>query len=437
MLSHSLRAMPALGVVSFALSHVPFPWLLVGALVGYALVMWTNPVRGSFRDGWRAIRRYPALWLVFGAFGCAHALFELALRIFGYCALPPGDRPPFMWLRAAWRDPQFWLTGSPESLWFVPPGGLHTAVTDAVLPAVESVAGIFNNLVTTFPLAAVAAVLLLVNWDGHQMVLQRALRKRGGLWGWLAYAGILLGAVAVIGKVLLYAAPVVLRLSGPAALAYIQWAPVVVWIAFLFEYFFGVCIQIYLILIAYCWVRGLSFEPARLLDFAIRRFSFVLKWAAVVVFASSVFIDLPLILKNFAPFQDLLAVDEATMNWRLRLARSILAALLLLLPTMQITLTFHNESLLKGLADHLSFLRRHWWRFGWFLIVAAFHLHVFVALNLLCALALGEGTAPGIAWSLLAPWLNGVVGAWLLASWVCLFRACDHARSAHENWIKF
>lgn len=413
------------------------PWLLLGALGGYLLLMFTNPVRGALRDGWRAIRRYHVLWLAFGAFGFANTLFQLAIRIYSYCVLPPDDRPVFMWLRAAWRDPKFWLKGSSESLWYVPPGGLHEAARNAVLPAIESVAGIFNNLVSTFPLAAIAAVLLLANWDGHQMVLQRALRRRYKLWGWAAYAGILVCAFAVIAKVLLYAAPPLLHFEGRWALLWFQWSPVVAWVSFLFEYFFGVCIQIYLILLAYCWVRGITFDQAKLLDFAIRRFSFVMKWAAVVVVLSSLFLDLPLILKNFAPFQEILAADESTMDFRIRLARSILAGFLLIFPTMQITLTFHNESIVKALRDHGTFLRNHWWRFSWFLIIAALHFYLFTALNLVCIRALGEGTAPGILWSFLAPWLNGIVGAWLLASWVCVFRNCDHARSPQENWIKF
>jgi hypothetical protein len=428
--------MPAPGAFEFGFSKAHFPWLLVGAVLGYLLVMFTNPVRAALRDGWRATRRYKALWLTFGAFGFANTLFQLVIRIYSACVLPPGDRPAFMWLRAAWRDPQFWLKGSPESLWWVPPHGMHDAARDAVLPAVESVAGIFNNLVSTFPLACVAAVLLLVNWDGHQMVLQRALRRRFKLWGWLAWVGILLGALAVIGKVLLYAAPPLLQLEGKAALAWFQWSPVVVWIAFLFEYFFGVCIQIYLILLAYCWVRGLTFDHSRLLDFAIRRFAYVLKWAAVVVILSSLFIDLPLVLKNFAPFA-WLAADDAALDRRVQIARAALAGFLLVFPTMQITLTFHNESIVQALRDHVQFLRRYWWRFGWFLIVAGMHFYLFTALNFLCARALGDGTAPGILWSFLAPWINGVVGAWLLASWVCFFRSCDHARVPHENWIKF
>jgi hypothetical protein len=429
--------MPAPAAFVFGFSKAPLPWLLAGAVIGYLLVMFTNPVRAALRDGWRATRRYPVLWLIFGAFGFANTLFQLVIRIYSFCVLPPGDRPVFMWLRAAWRDRQFWFTGSPESLWYVPPHGLHDAARDAVLPAIESVAGIFNNLVSTFPLACLAAVLLLINWDGHQMVLQRALRQRFGLWGWLAWLGILLGALAVIAKVLLYAAPPLLQFEGNVALLWFQWSPVVAWVAFLFEYFFGVCVQIYLILLAYCWVRGLTFDHPRLLDFAIRRFAFVVKWAAVVVILSSLFIDLPLILKNFAPFQGWLTTDDATLDFRVRLARSALAGFLLIFPTMQITLTFHNESIRRALRDHAQFLLRYWWRFGWFLIVAALHFYLFVALNLVCARALGDGTAPGIAWSLLAPWLNGLLGAWLLASWVCVFRHCDHARAPHESWIKF
>src|SRR5436190_7046907 len=59
-------------------------WLLAGALVGYALMMWTNPVRTAFRDAWRAVRRYPVLAFVPGALGCAHAAFDLAMRGYLY-----------------------------------------------------------------------------------------------------------------------------------------------------------------------------------------------------------------------------------------------------------------------------------------------------------------------------------------------------------------
>src|ERR1043165_173613 len=85
-------------------------WTLgFGALVGYLLVLFTNPVRASLRDGLRCVRRYSMLWITLGAFGFAYALFQLALRIYFFCVLPPADRPPFLWARDAWRDPHLWL----------------------------------------------------------------------------------------------------------------------------------------------------------------------------------------------------------------------------------------------------------------------------------------------------------------------------------------
>lgn len=420
-----------------AMTTPPLPWLCAGAVFGYLLLLFTSPVRVVLRDGFRAVRRYPTLWFTFGIFGFAYALFDLIKRVYSAQLMAPEDRPPLMWFRAAWHDPDFWLTGSPESLWYLPQHGLTDAARDAILPACESVAGIFNNLVSTFPLAAFAALLLLVNWAGHRAELFRALKRRGGGWGVLAFAAILGCALAVIGKLLLYAAPPLLRLEGLAALVWFQWSPVIVWFAFLFEYLFGVCIQIYLILVAYCWVRGLTFHHASLLDFAIRRFAFVVKWAFVVMILSSVFIDLPLILKNFAPFEAWFPPDDATVDHNLQLARSILTGFLLAFSTMQITLTFHNETLRAALRDHARFIARHAWLLAWFFILAGIHFFLFHTLNLAFARALGEGTAPGIVWSLLAPWLGGMLGAWFLASWVCLYKYCDHDRASHESWIKF
>lgn len=94
----------------------PSAWLTLGALAGYAVMMKTNPVRDCLRNGWRAMRRYPALWWVFGALGFTNALFALGTRAYLAAVLPVEDRPVFVWMRAAWRDPQLWLAGSPESL---------------------------------------------------------------------------------------------------------------------------------------------------------------------------------------------------------------------------------------------------------------------------------------------------------------------------------
>lgn len=110
--------------------------LIAGALIAYCLVMAANPVRRSFGDGFRAIGRYRALWVTIGCLGFCHALFQLALRIYFHNVLPPADRPPFLWVRDAWRDPQLWLHGSPQSLWHLPMAEFRLVLNESILPCI-------------------------------------------------------------------------------------------------------------------------------------------------------------------------------------------------------------------------------------------------------------------------------------------------------------
>ncbi len=423
----------------FAISQSKVPFLLCGALGGYLLLMFTNPVRTSLRDGFRAIRRYPALWLTLGIFGFTYALFQLALRVYFHAVLPPAERPIFIWAREAWRDPNLWLTGSPQSLWHLPHAQFVDSLRDALLPALETLAGTFNNIVTTFPLSALAAVLLLVNWEGHQGVLSRALRRRFGTLGWAVHLAIVICACAAIAKPFIYAAPQFMQLRGAGPEAFEiwnQWAPVAAWLSFIFEYLFGVCIQIYLILLAFIWVRGLSFTHRTLLDVAIRRFSFVVKWAMLVMLLSTLCIDGPLILKNFPAFAAWFP-ESALFSSRLNIARAALAVFLLLTAAMQIMLTFHNESWRQAMRDHLQFVRASAWPFFWFMALAALHLFALHVCDLATRRAIGEGTALWVAWTLLFPLLAGVVCAWLLASWVCVFKRCESRVPSPERGIEF
>jgi hypothetical protein len=241
----------------------------------------------------------------------------------------------------------------------------------------------------------------------------------------VVHGGIVLCALAAVTKPFLYAAPQVLQLQPQAAEVWFQWAPVVDWLSFLFEYLVGVGIQIGLALIAYCWVRGLAFTQQHLLDFAIRRFSYVVRWALLVMLLSSAFIHLPLILKNFPAFQSMFPHEPQVIDARWKMARGLVTAVLLLFATVQMTLTFHSESLGKALQDHLHFLRGHWWTFGWFLILAVLHFYLALILFNLVQQGLSDGTAIGVLWSLITPWLNGLIAAWLLASWVCFYKHGD------------
>ena len=383
--------------------------LLACAIAGYALMMWTNPARASFRDGLRALRRYPALWTIPGIFGFCAAIFQLAQRSYFAWMSPPENGPAFVWMR--------------ESFWWLPHGDFLRALRESRLPAFETLAGIFNCLVATFPVSAIAGILLLINRGGHLGVLMRALHGRFGVFGWAAHFGILVCALAAIVKPLLYIAPQLLSLSLEAAGTWMQWSQVIAWLSFLFEYLCGLFVQTYLILLAYIWVRGLTFTHAHLVDFSIRRVSSVVKWAGVVMMLSTIFIDAPLMLRNFAPFAGWFPAQEAFTH-RLAIARAALAIFALFAATMQITLVFHGESLSAALRDHREFLRHHWWPFAWFVIVAALHCFALHAVHRAVESGLGEGTAAWVAWRLLSPWIAGFVAAWMLASWVCVYKRC-------------
>ena len=397
-------------------------WYAAGALFGYLLLMLSNPVRASLRDGLRCIRRYPGIWALLFLFGCCYAVFSVGLEVFLNRVLPEGQRPLFIWSRA----------------WFLPPSMQMRVLHESWLPALENVAGIFNNIVTTFPCSAIAAILLLVNWQGHHAVLLRALRHRFNAWGWFAYFAISLCATAAILKPLLYgpSLPALANAFPQSGIFLLHLAFIIDWLSFIFEYLFGVYIQIYLILLVYVWIRGLTYTSRHLVDFALRRSSFVLKWATLVILLSSILIHLPIILSSFPLFAGIFP-PEGTIDYTNRVARPLLSVFLILFSTVQITLTFHSESLRRALRDHLLFIKRNAWPFAWFILIAAIHFFVLAAVNLSLVRGFGERTAIIVAWRLIYPFFGAIVSAWLLSAWVCLFKRCETGRAHPEDWIKF
>lgn len=396
-------------------------WLLIaGALVGYGVLMLANPIRDSLRDGLRCLRRYPALWITLAVFGVCYAAFQIGLRLLETQVLPEGEQPVLQWTRA----------------WFLPHELQLAAARNAFLPAFESVAGIFNNVITTFPVSAVAALLLLVNWQGHHVVLNRALRHRFGHWGWALYGAITVFALAaVIKPIVLYAGLPTLGKFLPGEFL-LPTSFLIDWLSFLFQYLFGVCIQIYLILLVYVWILGVNFTHQHLLDFAIRRFSAVMQWATVVLILSSVLIHLPLLLTTIPPFSSRLSIIMVN-DYVDHIARPIMAIFLIVFSTVQITLTFHSESLREAFRDHCRFVVRNASALFWFVIVALVHFYGFHFLNNALRFGLGEGAAPGLIWQLAAPLLGTFLAAWLLASWVCLFKRSDTGHSHEKYWPAF
>ena len=207
-------------------------------------------------------------------------------------------------------------------------------------------------------------------------------------------------------------------------------------LSFVFEYLLGVGVQIYLVLLCFAWVRGLTFDFEALRRFALRRFAFVVKWAAVVIVLSSAGINAPLIVRSLRP-----AFDPLQPDWTdgvIDTTRWLLCVTFLLFCSMQILLIFHNESLRRALGDHFRLLRRHGGHIGWLMLIVALHFFALAVLDAFLPLALGPWTVPAAAWSLLVhPLLWTALAAWFVASWVCLFRRCERNQPDADEMVRF
>ena len=391
-------------------------WLLfcAGALAGYATLMLTNPARPSLRDGWLCLRRYRQLWLVPATFGTLHAAFSRWVRFYEAWVIP--DAAPALLPWTGWQ-----------------PTGWTDAFSASLLPAAEGTASIFNCIVTAFPLSALWAGLLLCNWRGYQAVLYRGLRRRCGRLASLGiHAALLLCATAALAKPVLFGGlPRLNAYFGEATL--LRAGESVNALSFFFEYLLGVAVQIYLVLLVFTWVRGLSFDFDGLRRFALRRFSFVVKWSAVVLIVSALGISAPLVVASFGP-ADAAWEPGKWVLW----TRWALAAGLLLFGTMQALLIFHNETLRQALGDTGQLWRRYGWHLGSLLAVAAVHFLALAVLNAYLPVALGRWTWPGAVWNvLLYPLLWSALAGWFLASWVCLFRRCERGSPDVEELVRF
>ena len=417
-------------------------WLVpLGILLGYALLVGANPVRHCLLDGLRALQRYRRLWAIPAILGFGYGLFRVGITLFFYRVLPIEQQPAFGW-KFSWAIPA-WTSHLTEthslrdwlSVFFADPR--WAVLRDSAVDGLEALAGLFNNVVTTFPCSAIAAVLLLINWENHHSTLRNALRKRFGTWAWLVHAGILASAFSAILAPVLFG-PSLLYLNRIApGLLLVRWSALIDWLSSLFAYLFGVGVQVYLILIVYTWLRGINWTSMHLMDLAIRRFSFVVKWAAMVMVFSSLLIDLPRISALLFRFDDPVFLNH-TLLYTDRFTRPLLALFLIFFSSMQITLTFHSESLRKAMVQHWEFLRRHWWQFLWFLLIAGIHLLGLAYLDHWLILGFGGlSTSAGVIWSLVHPLLGALLAAWLLASWVSLYKRCETGRLETPDWIPF
>ena len=387
------------------LNSIPRIYPMLGLCIGYLIVLFFNPIRLALRDGLRCILRFKRIWLTFVLLGFSYSVFQFVtftpLRGMGELDFSQVASP------GSWAWPVF------VEIW-----------RDVPLPTLEGIAGIFDNAATTYPLSVVAAVMLLINWRGLHVALVRALRKRYGLWGYLIYFVLLVSVVATLLK------PIIFWklggwIGGPAAASWLQKSATVNAVAELFEYLFGVYIQVYLITVCLAWIRGLSFGEEDLFRFAMRRFSYVLEWAGVVLIVSTLVVRAPLLLGFFREAPDVFEIS-----------RYVMSAFIIIFGSVQVSLVLHNETLGAALQAHKEFIRTNLSRFGWFLLIAGLHYFFLTTCDAIVRDAVADRKVGEIAWKIIYVCLRGFITGWLLASWVCLFRQCENRRISQETWIQ-
>ncbi|PYL09468.1 MAG: hypothetical protein DME34_02555 [Verrucomicrobia bacterium] len=389
--------------------NAPPLYPLLGLCGGYVLVMLFNPVRLALRNGFRCLGRFRRVWLTFVALGFAYAVFQFAT---------------FTPIQSSADIDLTQITSLPSWHW----PRLADVWLETPLPALEGVAGIFDNATTTYPLSAIAAVLMMLNWRGLHGALFGALRRRYRFAGYFIYLILLISAAASLLKPLVFWwLP---EWSGvvPAA-GLLQISATVDAIAFIFEYLFGVYIQVYLITVCFAWIRGFGFEEGELFRFAMRRFSYVLRWAGLVVLASTLIVRVPLLLAYFMSIPDVLDY--------LPLQRMIMSGLIIVFCSVQISLALHNETLAEAIRAHRHFIRQNAGRFGWFLLICGVHFYAIIALDAIVRGAIADRLVALFVWKTIFAVLRGFVTGWLLASWVCLYRQRESGQLDQPSSIRY
>src|SRR5437868_4277939 len=402
-------SIPPVSVLAAAWQTVPSAYGWLGLCGSYALLMFFTPMRRALTDGLHCLRRYQRIWITFAMLGFGYFVFQFVTftPIRNLADLEPSQiasLPQWVWphLSEVWRE--------------------------TLLPALEGVAGVFDNATTTYPLSVIAAVLLIVNWRGLHTALVRALRKRYGFWGYLVYLILLLSALASLLKpIVLWRLPEWSRLLPAAGL--LRVSATVHAAACIFEYLVGVYIQVYLITVCLAWTRGLSFEEGELFRFAMRRFSYVLEWAGIVVAVSTLILRLPLVLAYF--------IDIPRVLDYLPIARVLMSGLIIAFCSLQISLVLHNETLIEAMRAHVHFIHKNAGRLAWSLVICGIHFYGIMACDAILLGAIADRLGALLLWKFSFACIRGMVTGWLLASWVCLFRQCETGRIHKEKWIQY
>jgi hypothetical protein len=375
-------------------------WLLFPVLATWVLAFSLPAVRGAYINGWRCVLRHASLWRFPAGFTLAYGSFQMVDLFL-----------------LEWRMGR--LPETAPHLARIAPDPLQVGLA-AIVPASESLAGALNCLVATFPISVVCAFLFFINYRGLTGEVAYVLSRKFGLVGWLLLLALAACALASLVKpIALLALPELAQLLTLREFLIVT--SIINALSFVFEYLLGSCFQVYLVLVAYGWVRGLNFRRGRVLHFAVRRMGFVLKWSAVIIIATLAVIHLPLFIEAWFTGDPASWSTFAVVG---TIARPALAAAMIALGSVQVRLTLHNDSLRGAIVAHGAFLKRHGISFFVFLLAAFGLLWVFQGLQF-GGRAWLEAALWSTAWTIVLQVFNAISMGWILAAWVCLYKRCE------------
>jgi hypothetical protein len=284
----------------------------------------------------------------------------------------------------------------------------------------ELLAGLFNQVVASYPVSAFAALLFLVNWKGYQVQLIVAAKRQLGR-GWIAvYLGLLLCSAAALSKPIFTVSINGLSRHFEGSLL-LQLGALIDWLSFQFECLFGLLVQIFLVLSVFVWIRGLNADSRRIFELAITRAVYAAKWTGVLLVVTFLLIHLPLLLSYFW-IADNIDFLNATVGFVEQTARPLIAVMLIIFCSIQITLALHNESLRGAILEHAEFIRKYWGRMVWFLILAGLQLFGICWISEYFVTGFSKSSVTWILSGALFALVKTFMAAWFLASWVCLYR---------------
>src|SRR5437773_6082078 len=140
-----------------------------------------------------------------------------------------------------------------------------------------------------------------------------------------------------------------------------------------------------------------------------RRFSYVLEWAGIVVAVSTLIVRLPLVLAYFTNIPGVLDY--------LPIARLLMSGLIIAFCSVQISLVLHNETLIEAMRAHLHFVQKNAGRLAWFLVICGIHFYGVMACDAILRGAFSYWLRACLLWYLGFACVRGLVAGWLLASW--------------------